>query len=241
MYKKISSMGIMLLCLFLLSGCLYPQGELAKNQIPNEMQIETVQKAIDKYREDTGGLVPIRTKDSDVPIYEKYVIDFAELKDNHYIDDIPGTSFENGGLFQYVLVDPETTAEVKLIDLRVTDKLREINRKMDTFRTKEGYPPFGTRLAKDIYQLDYKQLGYTTEPVVVSPFTQNNLPLILNAKGELFVDYRMDLFELYGSYEGDIAEGEDIRHILVDHHYFVPAYSLPYEWAEDEPQFLIEE
>lgn len=229
-----------LFVLLTLSGCLYPKNELAKNQIPNEVQIETIQKAIDAYREDTGGLVPIRTKENDVPIYEKYVIDFAELKDNHYIDEIPGTSFENGGLFQYVLIDPENTAEVKLIDLRTTDKLREVNRKIDTFRTKHGYPPFGDRLAKDIYQLDYQSLGFESEPVVVSPFTQNNLPLIIDASGEIFIDYRMDLYEVYVEHDYEYEDGEDIRHILTDHFYFVPAYSLPYTWEEDEPVFLIE-
>ena len=39
-----------LILLFFLSGCLYPQGELAKNQVPNEIQLETVQSAVDKYR-----------------------------------------------------------------------------------------------------------------------------------------------------------------------------------------------
>lgn len=241
MFKNVKLLALTTFCLIILTGCLYPQNELVKNQVPNEMQIETVQKAIDQYREDTGGLVPIRTKDSDVPIYEKYVIDFAELKDNHYIDEIPGTSFENGGLFQYVLVDPENSAQVKLIDLRVTEKLREVNRKIDTYRTKEGFPPFGERLAKDVYRLNFKQLGYEAEPVVVSPITQNNLPLVLHASGELFVDYRMDLFELYGEYDKEIKPGEDIRQVLVDSYYFVPAYSLPYEWKDDEPQFLINE
>lgn len=232
---------LLLFTVFVLSGCLYPKNELSKNQIPNEAQLKTVQEAIDTYREDTGGLVPIKTKESDVPVYEKYIIDFAELKDNHYIDEIPGTSFENGGLFQYVLIDPENEAQVKLIDLRITDKLREINRKIDTYRTKNGFPPFGDRIAKDVYQLNYDALGYPSEPVIVSPFTQNNLPLIVNANGEIFVDYRMDLYEVYNENDYTFESNEDIRYMLTDHYDFVPAYSLPYTWEDEEPVFLQEE
>src|SRR5690625_2972875 len=114
MMKKFLLGTIMLV--FILSGCLYPQSELAKNQVPNEAQLEMVQNAVDNYREMTDGLVPIKTKPSDVDIYEKYVIDFTTLQESNLISEIPGTAYENGGVYQYVLVTPDDDPRVKLID-----------------------------------------------------------------------------------------------------------------------------
>ncbi|HLR65098.1 MAG TPA: hypothetical protein VK075_06700 [Pseudogracilibacillus sp.] len=238
--KRISV--IFVLTSIILAGCMYPQNELAKNQIPNEAQVNEVQEAIDQYREDNDGLVPIRTKDSDVPKYEKYIVDLIALKDEHYISQIPGTSYENGGQFQYVLVDPEETAQVKLIDLKLSDKLRELNREMQTYRSKGHYPPYGEQISKDIFQLDYKKMGLKEEPYVVSPFTQNNLPFVLHANGQIYIDYRMDIYEYYNEFkdEYNFEDDEDIRYILTEQSYFVPVYSLPYTWEDDEPQFNLE-
>src|SRR5690625_5655065 len=94
---------VLILMLIILTGCLYPKSELAKNQIPNEQQLEMIQQAVKQYKEDTGGLVPIKTKESDAEIYEKYLIDFTELKEAQLISEIPGTAYENGGVYQYVI------------------------------------------------------------------------------------------------------------------------------------------
>lgn len=238
--KKI--LPIFIVLIFVLTACMYPQSELSKNQIPSETQIAEIQKAIDDYREDTGGLVPIRTKESDVPKYEKYIIDLLELKDEQYISDFPGTSYENGGLFQYVLVDPEEEASVKLIDLRISDKLRELNREMENYRSKGNYPPYGEKLAKDVFLLDYKKMGLKEQPYVVSPFTKNNLPFIIHASGKIYVDYRMDIYEFYQEYgeEYDFKKDDDMRKILTDNSDFVPVYSLPYSLEDDEPQFNLD-
>lgn len=231
---------IILMCISLLTGCLYPQDELAKNQVPHEDQLQMVQQAIEQYKEDSGGLLPIKTKDSDVAIYEKYLIDFSILKDQNYISDIPGNAFENGGIYQYTIIDPEDEPQVKLIDLRLTDQLRSVNVKLDIYRSKNLYPPYGELVTDGIYQLNYEKLGYSEEPLVTSPFSQVNLPLIMDNNGDLYIDYRIDLNNALNDYDHNYKEGDDIRHILAENSPFVPAYSLPYTIKNNEPIFLKE-
>src|SRR5690625_3868488 len=226
------------ICIYLLTGCLYPKSELAKNQMPNEQQLEMVQIAVDQYKEDSGGLVPIKTKDSDTSIYEKYLIDFSILKDEHYIDEIPGTAFENGGVYQYTIVDPDEEPQVKLLDLRMTEELRSLNVKLHTYRSKHGHPPFGKQIEKGIFQINHKKLGYNAQPHVVSPFTNNNLPFVMDHNGDRYIDYRIDLKEAIDEYPTQFSEGEDIRSILTDNYHFVPAYSLPYTIENGDPVFL---
>lgn len=76
-YKIIA---MMLLILLILSGCLYPSSQLEKNQTPNQAQLDMVQSALNDYQEKTNGLLPIRTKPNETPIFEKYIIDFNQLK-----------------------------------------------------------------------------------------------------------------------------------------------------------------
>ena len=80
--KKLHKMlGLsVVLSVFLLSGCMFPEENLQQNQIPYEDQVESVQNAVLEYRKDHGGqLLPIKTKDQDTPYYMKYVIDFQKL------------------------------------------------------------------------------------------------------------------------------------------------------------------
>lgn len=67
-----------------------------------------VQEAVDTYQERTDGLLPIKTKDQETPVFQKYPIEFSKLKEMNIIGELPGTSFENGGHYQYVIIHPET-------------------------------------------------------------------------------------------------------------------------------------
>src|SRR5690625_801070 len=138
--------------LLFLSGCLYPKNELTKNHVPNEDQLELVQTAVIQYQEMTNGSMPIKTKPADTPIFEKYIIDFSVMKENGVLSEIPGNAFENGGIYQYALITPEENPRVKLINLRVTQDLRRLNTKLDSFRSKNIYPPFGEEIVKGVTQ-----------------------------------------------------------------------------------------
>ncbi|MEH6906934.1 hypothetical protein [Neobacillus drentensis] len=221
----------------LLAGCMYPEKELTKNQVPYQDQIQAVQTAVDSFREDNGGILPIKTKEAETPIYQKYPIEFKKITPK-YIAEPPGNAFENGGIFQYVLVDVETRPTVKLFDLRITDTIRDIKLRIKT----KGYPPYKKQLAKNVFSLDFKQLGFEKAPYIVSPFSNQNLSFVITGSAEVYVDYRPDLYQKLKEKKIKIKPGEDIRTYLVNESMFVPAYSLPYTWdpKTNEPVFLEE-
>ena len=220
-----------------LTGCMYPEEELAKNQIPYKDQILAVQTAVDTFKEDNGGILPIKTKEAGTPIYQKYPIDFKKITPK-YIAEPPGNAYESGGIFQYVLVDVETQPTVKLFDLRITEAIRDIKLRIKT----KGYPPYKEQIAKNVFTLDYKQLGYNKAPFVASPFSNQNLSFVISGSAEVYVDYRPDLYQAMEKKDTKVKPGEDIRSILVKDSMFVPAYSLPYTWdpKTKEPVFLEE-
>jgi hypothetical protein len=218
----------------MLSGCMYPSEKLAENQIPYTDQIQAVQQAVNSFKEDNGGILPIKTRDAVTPIYQKYPIDFKKIAPK-YLAEPPGNAFESGGIFQYVLVDVETNPTVKLLDLRMVDTIRDIKLRIKS----NGYPPYKDKLADNVYTIDFNELGYKQEPYAVSPFSNQNLPLVVTTDAEVYVDYRQDLFSQLKKAEKPVKPGEDIRNILVEDSMFVPAYSLPYTIDENnEPVFL---
>jgi hypothetical protein len=214
---------------------MYPNKELAENKVPYKDQILAVQTAVDDFKKDNTGILPIKTKDANTPFYERYPIDFKKLAPK-YIAEPPGNAYESGGIFQYVLVDAETKPTVKLFDLRITDSIRDIKLRIKA----NGYPPFKKRIAGNVYSLDFKKLGYEQTPYAVSPFTNQNLPFVITGDAEVYVDYRSDLYQTMKKGSFNVKPGDDIRFILMKDSMFVPAYSLPYtiDPKNKEPIFL---
>lgn len=225
----------LLLLIVLLTGCLSPQAGLKGDQPPNEEQLNSIQVAIEKYSEETNGLLPIRTKDNETPTFEKYLLDFDKLKELNLISELPSNSYERGGIYQYSLITPEENPEVKVIDLRVTDELQKIYTKLDIYRSKHTYPPYGEQIEDGVFEINYEELGLKSRPFVVSPFSNENLPIIMDINGEIYVDYRSDLYEALNEYEHTYRAGDDIRYLLTDHYPFAPAHSLPYTIRDGEP------
>ena len=237
MNKKL--LGFFLLSYFiiiLLSGCMYPETEKVQNHTPYEDQVKSVQAAINQFQRDNGGILPIKNSEETTPIYQKYVIDFKRIVPE-YLAEPPSNAFESGGVFQYVIVLQENVPMVKILDLRMAEKLSDLNLRVKI----QGYPPFKEKIADNVYTLDYKKLGYEDEPFVTSPYTNRNLFFVINGNAEIFVDYRIDLYEALKKQVGnEYQEGEDIRELLLQDSLFVPAYSLPYTFEEhtNEPVFL---
>ncbi|ULT55486.1 hypothetical protein L1999_20625 [Neobacillus drentensis] len=233
--KRIMLFSTLMIMAVILSGCMYPKEELTQNQVPYKDQIKAVQSAVDDFQKDNGGILPIKTKEAETPIYQKYPIDFKKIAPK-YIAEPPGNAYESGGIFQYVLVNEETNPTVKLLDLRMAETIRDINLRIRT----NGYPPYKTQLAKNVYSLDYSKLGFKKAPYAVSPFTNQNLSFVITGDAEVYVDYRPDLYQILKKTGKEPKPGEDIRSILVDNSMFVPAYSLPYtiDSKTKEPIFL---
>ncbi|WP_449620212.1 hypothetical protein [Robertmurraya sp. Marseille-Q9965] len=223
MIKRVRILLTWVIASAILTGCAYPQDRLAQNQTPYQDQIESVQSAVDQFQKDKGGILPIKTKEQDTPIYQKYLIDFKQIAPT-YMAEPPGNSFESGGIFQYVLIDVETDPTVKIFDLRIAETIRDLNLRIKM----EKYPPYKERLAENVYSLDFEKLGYKDEPVVISPFTNQELPFIITGNAEIYVDYRKDLYQMMQKSGEKMEPGADLREILHDDSMFVPAYSLPY-------------
>lgn len=222
----------------LLGGCLYPQAEKLKHQESYQIQIDMVQKAVDQFQKDEGGILPIQTKDATTPIYQKYVINLKKISPR-YLAEPPENAYESGGFFQYVLVDVEKNPTVKLLDVRMAQAIQDLSLRLSAYRQRNGYPPFKERLANNAFTLDYEKLGLKEAPTVTSPYSKKELHLILNEEGEIFVDYTPDLYDVLQTYNGSVKPGEDIRKILVETSDFVPAYSLAYTVdKEKRPIFL---
>lgn len=225
-----------LLAVTVLSGCMYPQSNRVDN-VPYEEQIRSVQTAVDSFKETTG-VLPIKTKPAETPLMERYPIEFGRLVPG-YMADPPANSFEGGGLFLYVLVDVEDEPTVKLIDLRVTERLQQLQTNINAYRAKEGKFPFSGSVGKNQFTLNYDLIFVAEEPTIPSPYSDNELPIYVDGSGQLFVDYRQDIAAKLENTDVTPEVGEDIRYLLYNDSPFAPAYSQGYTINEQgDVEFL---
>lgn len=210
-------------------GALYNNDEEKRvQQTPDLDSISTVQRAVDAYQQDTG-VLPIKNSEVDTDIFVKYQIDFFKLTNGGYIAKSPDNSFEQGGIFQYVIWNAEEDPTVKLIDLRMTERLREVNLR---FMSTE-YPQFKERIADYVYTINYDNIGYDTDVAVESPYSSNLLPLVISTEGVVYVDYSIELQQFIKEQGLTPTPGEDIRYLVADESPILPAYSLPYTVGEN--------
>ncbi|GGF09335.1 hypothetical protein GCM10010954_04710 [Halobacillus andaensis] len=229
------------LLVFVLTGCLYPESELNKNNATNQEQLDSVQASVLQYQEQESGLLPIKTKEEDTPPFLKYPVDFSKLRERGLIGEAPGNSFENGGHYQYVIIHPDEEPTVKVVDLRLTEALRSLQLKVDFYENENEFPPLNNKVAKGVYDLKYEEMGLESPPTVDSPYSDQQLPVYINERGELLVDYRKELYQLLEQEEHSYDEGDDIRYLLTDHTPFAPAYSPAYTIEDGEPVFMSSE
>jgi hypothetical protein len=233
-WKPVLALAIAMLCL---TGCLYPKEMLKENQVALQENILLVQNAIDQYRNKTG-VLPIKNSDDTTPIYEKYKIDFKKLKERGFLSNIPSNAFENGGSNIYVLVDPETKATVKLMDLNAFRKTAELQQLVDDYMSRNNSQlPKGAAIAPHFYEIDYAKLH--VEPMQVqSVYTrQFQLPFMLHESGRVAVDYSFEIMKLIDkkALQQKLDPKQDLRQLLVNESYYVPICSYPYYWSNNRP------
>ncbi|WP_059103544.1 hypothetical protein [Shouchella shacheensis] len=220
----------------LLAGCFLPEEQRAENQVPYPDQIASVQNAVERFQADTA-VLPIRTFDETTPTYQRYVIDFNQLVPE-YMADPPGTAFENGGTFQYVLVNVEEAPEVKLVDLSSMNVIQDLQRRLDSYMREHTYAPVDEPVDSGLVTLDFSELGYSEEPFVESPYDSTFLPLLLTNEGDVVIDYKIDLNKAIQERDSLPEEGEDLRPLLYEESPFVPIHSVPYSLDESgEPTY----
>ncbi len=237
MFKKLILLISLIICTSVLSGCLFPTDQRAENQVPYPDQLLSVQQAVNQFRQDHG-VLPIANRDMDTPIYQKYPIDFRKLVPR-YLQQPPGNSFENGGMFQYVLVNVEETAEVKLIDLSVMREIQQFQMRLNDYMRRHQFAPVDEMVAIGIFTIDYERLNYREAPRVRSRYFENYLPLLIDNKGNIIIDYKIDLNMALQQYEHDFSKGDDIRSLLVENSPFVPVFSIAYTIDDNgEPVYV---
>lgn len=234
--KRVLFLPIMIMVSVFLSGCMYPQEEMESKQRPYEDQLETVQKAVDTYQEQSDGLLPIKTKDMATDQYIKYPIDFAKIVPS-LTEKIPSNAYEQGGIYQYVLMDVEENPTVKLVDLRVAERIRELILR----KTVNGVLPFKEAIQEgaNVYEVDFEKMGLKEPLTVESPYSDALLPLVVGGDGKFYIDYSIDLNRILEKEKPSVKPGDDIRFLLSDNYPILPAYSLPYTVNENnEPVFM---
>lgn len=215
---------------------MYQDDKELSGEIVYPEQIENLQRVIDTYQADSGGLLPIKTRESDIDIYLKYPIEFEKLVPA-YIEKIPSNAYEKGGIFQYVLSDVETNPTVKLIDLRFSERIRDLNLRKNV--NNGSIPYFHEEIGPGVYEIDFKTMGFENPLTVPSPYSDTHLPLVVGGDGKFYIDYSIELQRILTEDQPDVTEGEDIRYLLEDSSPILPAYSLPYTVNEDnEPVFM---
>ncbi len=152
----------------ILSGCLLPNEERMENRLAYPDQLQAVQQAVEQFQSDTG-VLPIRNFDETTSLYQRYVIDFNQLVPR-YMQQPPGTAFENGGVFQYVLVNVEESPEVKVIDLTTQRDIQQLQQRLNDYMRKHTYAPIKEMLDVGLFKLDHEALNYKEAPHVRSPY-----------------------------------------------------------------------
>ncbi|MFC3418188.1 hypothetical protein ACFOLA_01535 [Salinicoccus hispanicus] len=218
--RSLRLLVIVLISSMLLAGCLYPESEKTQNRIPDDLQIEMVQNAVDQFQENSEGLLPIKTQE-DQREYLEYQVDFTALVPT-YLDQRPDNAYEAGGNYQYVIIDAEEDPKVKLADLRITDEIRSLTIRLNTFGENVE---LGEPIGPNVYPLDLNFYEFDKNPTVTSPYTESTLNVYYNGGQQFIVDYREDIGRIMKENDLEFETGEDVRHVLYEYTPIVPIYS----------------
>lgn len=230
---KLRMMGLMALCLLALSGCAYPRAQMLQNAAPPVQQIKMVQDAVDQYQKETG-VLPIVTKDADTPEFERYPVDFSKIVPK-YIPYIPGAAFEAGGNYMFVLLNAETKPEVRLIDLTVSQGVQSMQEKVSRYFADKKEFPLGPKVGDGYYLIDFDKL-HTGEESILSHFSGQPMSYIINERGQVGVDYSVDLALALKNAPEKPKQAGDIRYVLADVSPLAPVKSFPYRLINGEPK-----
>lgn len=225
MHRKCKSVLLYIVLVTVLTGCFYPSERRVENQLPYPDQIANVQRGVEQFKEETG-VLPILTKQENTPIYEKYVLDFGQLMPR-YLSHPPGNSYSEGGPFIYVLIDVEENPQVRLLDLRITEEVRRLQLRVNEYLLRNTYLPIDQMLANGYFTLDYEKLNLDKPPLIQSPFSNEYLPFVVDHNGVVGIDYRLDIYQSIQNKDIAVEEDIDLRKLLTEDSYFVPAHSFP--------------
>ncbi|WP_430022651.1 hypothetical protein [Paenibacillus sp. MABNR03] len=232
--------GCLLLFLMLtltVSGCMYPTQSSDDPKIAYRESVNRVQSAVEAFQKDQG-ILPMINADMDTPKYEKFRVDLQKLKQQGYLDEIPGTAFESGGSAYFLIQNEETAPTVKVMDLQTVQKVNDVQRMINQYKTvHNGKLPAGEELYTGLYAVDMKQAAQAGAPMVTlkSVYSGQELPFMMDDAGNVYVDYAFDIMQAVEKSDRSPAEADDVREFLLEHSHFVPVKSVPYTWQNNAP------
>jgi len=237
-FWQTSGLALAALLLVALTGCLYPEDRTPRNDATAREAVLTVQDAVDRYKEQTG-VLPIQNADETVPLYEKYKVDLGKLKRMGYIGRIPSAAFENGGNYQFLVVDEETKPLVRLLDVTAFQAVDSVQKKMDQYRSSRGNRlAAGDEMYPGLRSVDFAKLGMK-DPGVRSMFSNQTLNWLVDEQGKVYADYGIDIATAAKKAGTEPASNEDLRRVLVEESYYVPVRSPEYRWIDGDPQAIV--
>ncbi|NME96872.1 hypothetical protein [Aneurinibacillus aneurinilyticus] len=228
---------LVVLYAWMLSGCAYPREQMIQNTAPPVQQIKMVQDAVDQFQKETG-VLPIMTRNANTPEFERYPVDFSKIVPK-YIPYIPGAAFEAGGNYMFVLLDAETKPEVRLIDLTVSQGVQTMQEKVSRYFADKKEFPFGQKVTDGYYLIDFNKLRMGEE-TILSHFSEQPMPYIMNEYGQVGVDYAMDLAMALRNAPQTQSQHQDIRRVLTNVSPLAPVKSFPYHLIDGKPKLMPE-
>lgn len=217
-----------------LSGCLYSDSEEGQSKVNYRESVKRIQSAVDDFQQEEG-ILPILNADIDTPRYEKFRIDLDLLNKRGYLDDIPATAFEKGGTAYFLILNEESTPTVKVMDVVTVQKVNDVQLQVTRYMSAHGGElPSGEELYPGLYAVDTKKTG-TASIKLYSVYSGEQIPLMLDKKGTVYVDYVFDLMSVINKNGVPQDKNEDLRLILEQASYYVPVKSLPYLWINEQP------
>ncbi|MFC9709958.1 hypothetical protein ACFTRD_17600 [Paenibacillus sp. NPDC056933] len=230
---------LLLLLLFALtaSGCMYQSQSNADPKVAYRESINRIQTAVEAFQQDQG-ILPIVNADMETPKYEKFRIDLSKLKQQGYLDEIPGTAFESGGSAYFIIQDEEVKPTVKVMDLQTVQKVNDVQRMVNQYKSVHNNQlPSGEELYPGLYAVDMEKAAQAGAPGVTlnSVYSGQELPFMMNDEGDVYVDYAFDIMQAVEKSESPLTQAGDIREILLEHSYFVPVKSVAYAWENNAP------
>ncbi|WP_440109854.1 hypothetical protein [Paenibacillus sp. QZ-Y1] len=234
--QQMSSLLLFLLFAFTASGCMY-QSQSSNTDPKIAESVSRIQSAVDAFQQDQG-ILPMINADLKTPKYEKFRVDLSKLKQQGYLDEIPGTAFESGGSAYFLIQDEEVKPTVKVMDLQTVQKVNDVQRMVNQYKSVHNNQlPSGEERYPGLYAVDMKQAAQAGAPEVTlnSVYSGQELPFMMDDEGNVYVDYAFDIMQAVEKSDNPPTKDEDVRDFLLEHSYFVPVKSVSYTWQNNSP------
>ncbi|NIK67704.1 MULTISPECIES: DUF3939 domain-containing protein [unclassified Paenibacillus] len=238
---RLAMLTILIVTVLSLGGCMYPKSELKQNQAAPKEAVRNVQAAIDQYQSETG-MLPMKNSSEDTPVYEKFQVDFTQLKNKGYLSSIPTAAFENGGHYYFLIINEETKPQIKLMNLLTYQQINDIQSWVNEYKKNhDNRLPKGEPAYPGYSYIDYKTMNKKA-PDLHSDYSFQTLAAIMDESGRVYADYGIDIMQaMQKKGEAGIAADTDLRAVLVDSDMYVPVKAPVYHWVNHEPQAVSEQ